>query len=343
MPRRWNNKVTLRNVAEAAGVSIATVSRVISGHNGITEETAGRVREAMEALQYEPNILARALRTHETHSIGLVVPDIANPFYAEVTKGAERRAAEFGYNLVLCDSDYDRERQQRIVLDLARRYMDGVLVMAIGDVDQTIHTLNERETPLVLVDVEVKPYARVNAVVTGQDVAVYEATRYLIELGHERIAFLVSPPEILPNPGMVEGYQRAMDEGSLVHDNLLMRCRVTMEDAYETASRLLERGEPPTAIFAIADIMALGIYQAAHEQGLTIPDDLSVLGFDDTPMARFLNPPLSSVAQNNEEIGKQAVDLLLRQISEGRPSRRIVPLRPNLVIRQSCAPPRGPR
>jgi LacI family transcriptional regulator len=331
--------VTLQNVAEAAGVSTATVSRVISGHKAITEDTANRVRAAMEALGYEPNMLARALRTRQSQAIGLIVPDIANPYFGEVTKGAERRAAELGYNLILCDSDYDQVREARLVMDLTRRFVDGVLLMPLRFQEQTVQALNQREIPVVLLDVEVGPYARVNAVETGQGRAVYEGTNYLIDLGHERVAFFVSPSDLLPNPGMVEGYRGAMQEHGLPHDDLLIRCKVSMEAAYAAALETLPRRDRPTAVFTIADVMALGIYKAALELNLVIPRDLSVLGFDDMPMASFLNPPLSSMAQDKEEIGRQAVDLLVRQIADGRPSRRIVTMEPRLVVRESCAPP----
>ena len=337
MRRRWDRRVTLQDVASVAGVSVATVSRVIAGHRAITEATATRVREAMAALGYEPNVLARALRTNETRSLGLIVQDIANPFYAEVTKGAERAAADAGYNLILCDSDYNREREQSLLLDLARRYVDGVLLMPVGDPLQSVETLQSRELPFVLMDVEVDRYARVNAILTAPEAGVYEATRYLIGLGHRRIAFLVGPSEALSNPHIVDAYQRAMDEEGLGQDELLAQCDFSMDGA-AAATHTLLAGPRPTAIFALSDLMALGIYRAAAERGLHIPEQLSVLGFDDTPMARFLHPALTSVAQEKYEIGAQAVTLVLDQIKQGRPSRRILTVRPRLVVRASCAP-----
>jgi LacI family transcriptional regulator len=338
MKRRWNSKVTLQDVADASSVSVATVSRVVAGHQAISEATAARVRDAMAALGYEPNVLARALRTSETRTFGLVVPDIANPFYAEVTKGAERLADEAGYNVILCDSDYSLEREERLLLDLARRHADGVLLMATGDPRPAIALLEGREVPFVLMDAEVQPYARVSAVLTDPEAGVYEATRYLLGLGHRAIAFLVPPPELLPNPRMVDAYRRALDESGSGHDDLLVSCEATIDGAYHATGALLE-SRRPSAVIAYSDLMALGVYRAAVEWGVRIPEQLSVLGFDDTPMARFLNPSLTSVAQDKVEIGRQAVTLLLEQIKQGRPSRRIVTLRPKLVVRQSCAPP----
>jgi DNA-binding LacI/PurR family transcriptional regulator len=336
MKRRWETRVTLRDVADAAGVSISTVSRVIVGHKAMTEATSARVREAMQALGYEPNVLARALRTRVTHSLGLIVQDIANPFYAEVTKGAERAAAEAGYNLILGDSDYDGEREHALLVDLARRHVDGVLLMAVGTPRRSIEVLQSREVPFVLMDVEVDRYERVNAVLTDPEAGVYDAMRYLIGLGHRRIAFLVGRPESLSYPHIVDAYRRAMDEESLSHDGLLQHCDFTLDGAAEVTRALLD-GPRPTAIVALSDLMALGIYQAANERGLQVPRDLSVIGFDDTPMARFLNPALTSVAQEKYEIGARAVQLVLEQIKQGRPSRRIVTLQPRLVVRESCA------
>ncbi len=338
MKRRWDRRVTLQDVADAAGVSVATVSRVIAGHKAITEATAQRVREAMAALGYEPNVLARALRTNETRSLGLIVQDIANPFYAEVTKGAERAAAAAGYNLILGDSDYRGEREHALLIDLARRHVDGVLLMPVGAPRRSIDALQDREVPFVLMDVEVDRYARVNAVLTEPEAGVYEATRYLLGLGHRCIAFLVGPPASLSNPHIVDAYQRALAEEGVGHDALLAPCDFTMNGAI-AATRALLDGARPSAILALSDLMALGVYQAAAERGLAIPRELSVIGFDDTPMARFLNPALTSVAQEKGEIGAQAVRLVLEQIKQGRPSRRIVTVQPRLVIRASCAPP----
>ena len=336
--RRWNSRVTLQDVADASDVSVATVSRVLSGNPAITEATAIRVREAMSALGYEPNVLARALRTNKTLTIGLVVPDIANPFYAEITKVAQRVSAEAGYNLILCDSDYSHEQEERLLLNLARRHVDGVLFMATGNPGTAIKLLTERQVPFVLMDTELEPYSRINAVLTDPDRGVYEATRYLLDLGHRAIAFIAAPLELLPNPRMLVAYQRAMEEADVHRDDLLVHAAVTVEGAHAVSGVLLD-GPRPTAIVAYADLMAMGAYQAAQERGLRIPTDLSVLGFDDTVIAPFLNPKLTTVATDKGGIGREAVALLLNQIKEGRPSRHIVTLPPRLVIRDSCAPP----
>lgn len=338
MKRRWDSRVTLQDVAIAAGVSVATVSRVIAGHKAITEATAQRVREAMEALGYEPNVLARALRTNQTRSLGLIVQDIANPFYAEVTKGAEGAAAAAGYNLILGDSDYNSEREHALLIDLARRHVDGVLLMAVGTPRHSIEILQHREVPFVLMDVEVDRFARVNAVLTEPEAGVYDATRYLLDLGHHQIAFLTGPAEILSNPHIIDAFRRAMNEQGLSENALLAHCDFTMHGAIAATHRLLKEDQP-TAILTLSDLMALGVYHAASECGLRIPDDLSVIGFDDTPMARFLNPALTSVAQEKRVIGVQATQLVLNQIQQGRPSRHIVTVQPRLVIRESCIRP----
>jgi len=338
MRRRWDSRVTLRDVANAADVSVATVSRVISGHKAITEATALRVRTAMTALNYEPNVLARALRTNETRTLGLVVQDIANPFYAEVTKGAERAAAEAGYNLILCDSDYSQVREQGLLVDLARRFVDGVLLMPIGRPQRSMEILDDRGVPFVLMDVEVDPYARVNAILTVPEAGAYAATRYLIGLGHQRIAFLAGPQEMLSSPQVIDAYQRAMQESSLAHERLLSRCDPTLKGAYAATCMLLEQ-EQPTAIFALSDFMALGVYHASSDRGRVIPRDLSVIGYDDTAMSRFLNPALTTVAQEKYALGAQRVELVLDLVKQGRPSRRIVTMQPSLIVRESCAPP----
>ena len=257
MKRRWNNKVTLQDVADASSVSVATVSSSRRPPRDY-RTTAVRVREAMAALGYEPNVLARALRTSQTRTFGLVVPDIANPFYAEVTKGAERLADEAGYNLILCDSDYSLEREERQLLDLARRHADGVLLMATGNPRPAIALLERREVPFVLMDAEVEPYARVSAVLTDPEPA-SSRPRAISSNSATAPSHFYPLPALLPNPRMVDAYQRAMAESGLRQDGLLSAGDATIEGAYRATGALLE-GARPTAVIAYSDLMALGVF-----------------------------------------------------------------------------------
>jgi len=328
----------MRDVAERAGVSVSTVSHVINGTRPVSDELRQRVLAAMDEMGYQPNRLARSLRRGETHTIGMVVPDSANPFFAEVARGIEDTSFEHGYSLILCNSDGDLEKELFYTNVLTEKQVDGILFVAAGVSTEHICALQERRIPVVVVDREI-PDVSVDEVLTDNARGGWLATRHLLELGHRRFGCITGPSNLTPSAERVTGYRQALEEGGVpVDEVLIVKGDFQYESGYRAARQLLAMDDPPTAIFACNDLMAVGAISAAVELGRKVPSDLSVVGFDDVPLASFTNPPLTTVVQLKYEMGVIATAMLLERMCDCDmpPCRRM--LDTTLVIRQSTAP-----
>lgn len=331
---------TIREVAENAGVSYATVSHVINNTRLVSPETRERVLEAMDALNYRPNALARSLRQGKTNTLGLVLPDSANPFFAEISRSIEDEAFKKGYSVFLCNTELDTQRELFYVDILSKKQVDGIIFVAAGDQADSLDFLVSLNMPIVMVDRNV-PNVEVDTVLTDNQLGGYLATRHLMELGHQRIACISGPSSITPSAERMIGYRRAHEEAGLSYDeNLILRGDYHAQSGMENTHSILKMDPRPTAIFASNDLMALGALRAAAEAGCSVPDDLAVVGYDDLEIARFATPPLTTIAQPKKEIGVQAIDLLVDRISrKGRsPSRVVLP--PELIVRRSTQPVR---
>jgi LacI family transcriptional regulator, galactose operon repressor len=326
---------TIREVAESAGVSYATVSHVINNTRLVSQETRERVLAAMDALNYHPNELARSLRQGKTHTIGLVLPDSANPFFAEISRGIEDEAFKKGYSVFLCNTELDTQRELFYVDVLSKKQVDGIIFVAAGDQADSLDFLLRRSMPVVMIDRNV-PNVEVDAVLTDNQLGGFLATRHLIELGHKRIACIAGPSSITPSAERMIGYRRALEEAGLSYDeNLILRGDYHAQSGLDITHSILTMNPRPTAIFALNDLMALGALRAAAEANYSVPRDLAVVGYDDLELAQFTNPPLTTIAQPKKEIGAQAVYLLVDRIAQkGRPTSRLV-LAPELIIRRS--------
>jgi LacI family transcriptional regulator len=339
-----NRRPTQEDVARMAGVSRATVSYVINnrtdGNVRISEETRCRVLEAIEELGYRPNVLARSLRRGQTHTIGMIVPDNTNPFFAEVARGVEDTSFEQGYSVILCNSDSDLDKELLYTNVLAEKRVDGILFVAVGMSAERICVLQERRMPVVVVDRDI-PGVTVDSVMTANERGGWLATRHLIELGHRRIAFIAGPSDVTPSAERVTGYRQALREADIpVDEALILKGDFQYESGYQATHQLLSIDDSPTAIFACNDLMAIGTISAAVGLGRQIPADLSVVGFDDVPLACFANPSLTTVVQPKYEIGVVAATMLLERMQDpDRPPHRKM-LDTELVVRQSTAPVR---
>ncbi len=331
----------MRDVAARAGVSVTTVSHVINETRPVSDELRRRVLAAMDELGYQPNRLARSLRRGQTHTIGMIIPDSANPFFAEVARGVEDTSFENGYSLILCNSDGDLDKELLYTNVLTEKRVDGILFVAAGLSTDRILDLQHQKTPLVVVDRDL-PDAAVDSVLTDNAQGGWLATRHLIELGHRRIACITGPSDLTPSADRVTGYRRAMrEEGIPIDEALIVKGDFQYDSAYRASIQLLQMQDPPTAIFACNDLMAVAVMRAALEQGQRVPDDLSVVGFDDVRLAAFANPPLTTIAQPKHEIGAVAATMLLKRMqNHERPAHRQV-FETSLVIRKSTAPARG--
>ena len=326
---------TIREVAESAGVSYATVSHVINNTRLVSPETRERVLAAMDTLNYRPNALARSLRQGKTNTIGLVLPDSANPFFAEISRSIEDEAFKKGYSVFLCNTESDTKRELFYVDVLSKKQVDGIIFVAAGDQADSLDYLLQRNMPVVMIDRNV-PNVEGDAVLTDHQLGGYLATRHLLKLGHTQIACIAGPSSITPSAERIIGYRRALEEAGLPFDEkLVIRGDYHAQSGMDITNSLLKMNPRPTAIFALNDLMAIGALRAAAEVGYSIPKDLAVVGYDDLEIARFTNPPLTTIAQAKKEIGAQAVNLLVdRMARKSRPPSRLV-LAPELIVRRS--------
>ena len=329
----------MRDVAEQAGVSVTTVSHVINTSRPVSDELQTRVHSAMQALGYKPNRLARSLRQGRTYTIGMIVPDSANPFFAEVARGIEDTTFGHGYSLILCNSDGDLEKELFYADHLAEKQVDGILFIAAGVSSEHIELLHDRQIPVVVVDRNL-PDVAVDAVLTDNRGGGCLATNHLIELGHRRIACITGPSDITPSAERVAGYRQAMQKAGLpIDESLILRGSFNYENGYQAAQTLLSRSPRPTAIFASNDLMAVGVLSAANQRGLRVPEDLSVIGYDDVRLASFTVPLLTTVQQPKHEIGVLAATWLLERIDQPDTPPRKQLLKVSLQARQTTAPP----
>ncbi len=327
---------TIRKVAQAAGVSPTTVSHVINQTRFVSETVRARVLSAIEDLGYQPNILARSLRRGETRTIGLVLPDSANPFFAKIGRGIEASAFDLGYSVVLCNSEGTLRREQHYTDVLTKKQVDGIVFVAAGDHANSLSVLLDRGVPFVLIDRDL-PQVNADAVLSDNHQGGHLATRHLLALGHRRIACIAGPSNVTPSADRVTGYRQALTEAALpIEEGLTFQGDFHPESGRAAALKLLGQPNPPTAIFACNDLMAIGVIRAAAELARRIPEDLALVGFDDIELATFTEPPLTTVRQPTTEMGRRAVQLLIDRIGRRElPSRReIFPT--TLIIRSSC-------
>lgn len=330
----------MRDVAERAGVSVTSVSHVINQTRLVSDDLRERVLTAMDELGYQPNALARSLRRKETYTIGVIMTNSADPFFAEVTRGVEDACFEQGYNIILCNSDSDLDKELFYTNELIKKRVDGILFLAAGGKStQHIRTMQERKTPLVVVDRYI-PDLAVDTVLIDNARGGWLATHHLIELGHRRIGCITGPSDLTLSAERVTGYRRALQEaGILVDESLIVKGNFQYETGYQAAQQFLARPTPPTAIFACNDLMAIGVINATIKQGWQVPDRLSVIGFDDIRMAAYTNPLLTTVAQPKYEMGSIATTMLLERIHNQEMAPRQKLLDTHLVVRESTAPP----
>lgn len=326
---------TITDVAERAGVSTTTVSHVINRSRHVSDETRRRVEEAMAALHYRPNSLARSLRQGQSQTLGLIIPDSANPFFAEIGRTIEMSAFALGYSVIFCNTEGNLEREKFYTEVLEKKQVDGMIFVAAAENTEALRGLLVRGMPVVVIDRDL-PDVETDTVLTNNRQGGYLATRHLLAHGHRRIACIGGPVNVHVTIQRVIGYRNALQEAGLPVDEQLIRYGdFHPESGRSLAAALLSSGEPPNGIFACNDLMALGVLRAAAERSLRLPQDLAVVGFDDIELSAFMSPALSTIAQPKAELGRRAVEMLIERIRDRtRPPRReILPMR--LIARES--------
>jgi LacI family transcriptional regulator len=337
--------VTIKDVAREAGVSLGTASQAVRGRPGVREATRRRVLDAAARLRYQPSALARGLVTRRTHTIGLLISDIANPFFIRAVRAVEDLAQENGYNLILCNTDEAPAKEAQYLQVLMEKRVDGIVLATTAGRRTAIREIRYRRVPLVLFDRELPGVAadtvKVDGVLGGR-----LAAEHLLGLGHRRIGIIHGPLQRSTGAERLQGYLDALrGAGVPPAAELIREGNFKQDSGRELARQLLALPDPPTALFCTNNLMTVGALQTVRERGLCIPADLSLIGYDDMEWWTLTDPPLTTVGQPVYELGREAMRLLLRQIA--RPSRRRaerVVLKPELIVRESCAaPPRRRR
>ncbi len=330
---------TMKQVAERAGVSTSTVSHVINNTRVVSDDVRERVLAVIAEMRYIPSAVARSLKNDRTHTIGMMVPNNSNPYFAELIQGIEDAAFKVGYNVILCNAYDDPKKQAAYLRLLIEKRIDGLILVASGADEELARLLAHQQTPIVLVDREVAG-VEADFIEADHETGGYLATRYLIELGHREIACISGPRDLPPSLDRVNGYRRALEEAGLDSPmEYLVYSNFTSEGGYRAFEQLLKLAKRPTAVFAGNDLMAIGGLCAASEAGLRIPADLSVIGYDDIALASYSTPRLSTMAQPKYEMGQRIVSVLLERIMGGQLPLRRELLQTRLMARQSTAAP----
>lgn len=329
--------VNMRDVAEKAEVSVSTVSHVINETRFVRENTRNRVLSAIEKLHYQHNQLASSLRRKDkrTRTLGLLIPDSMNPFFAEVLRGVEDVCFESNYNVFICNSDNRPEKELEYIEVLISKQIDGIILVSAGALD-SLELLKRNKILAVVVDREIAESAY-DSVMVDHEVGGKMAANYLIDLGHRRIACITGPFSLSPSEKRLNGFRQAMMEAGIpIEERMVIRGDFRPPSGYAKTKELLDLATPPTAVFACNDMMAIGAMHAIHERNLRVPDDISIIGFDDILLASFAMPPLTTIAQPTHEMGTIAAEIFIQRVHDpDYPTRQEI-LAPTLVERNSC-------
>ncbi|MFN2601308.1 MAG: LacI family DNA-binding transcriptional regulator [Gemmatimonadaceae bacterium] len=331
--------VTIRDVAREAHVSVATVSRVFNGAGPVREETSRRIRDIAARLRYVPHGGARSLITSRTNTIGVLLPDLYGEFFSEVIRGIDIAARRAGYHLIISNSHHDKTEIESAMRAMRGR-VDGVIIMS-PDIDAQALMANLPDAhPVVLLNCAIRG-ATFDSVNIDNTRGARTIVQHLISHGHERVAIITGAPRNIDGHERLLGYRAALRAASIKRDQRYeVRGSFTEDSGYEAAGALLEIRPRPTAIFAANDSMAIGALSALREAGIRVPDDMAVAGFDDITIARYLNPPLTSVHVPIAELGERAMAKLITALRDkDRHVRRQDLLGTTLVIRSSCGSP----
>jgi DNA-binding LacI/PurR family transcriptional regulator len=334
-------RVSIKDIARAAGVSHSTVSRALRDSPLVKAETRSRIQDLAREMGYSPDAWARSLVMRQTRAVGVVVTTIADPFIAEVVQGIESTAYQHDYTVILASSGSEPERELAAVEMLRSKRVDGVIVTSsrVGALYQK--HLERIGVPVVLLNNHSEQSGRYTFSVTVDNQhGGHLATQHLIELGHRRIAYVNGPAYISSSEGRLTGYRQALIEAGIPPELDWVMPGTGRTEAGEQAFRALTAlAEPPTAVFCYNDVTAIGLLRAAREAGLSVPQDLSVVGFDDIPFASYLHPALTTVAQPKFEMGKQAMQMALELMSASSSSQvSDIIVKGQLIVRASSGP-----
>jgi len=320
--RPTSNLPTMQDVAKLAGVSHSTVSRVLSQNATsirISEETRQKILDAVEQLNYQPNMIARSLRTQHMQMIAVMIGDISNAFYHPIVRGIQDFTDQHDYEVLISNSDHIYEHERRFLNASLRRPVDGIIMAPHCLTSEDLDTfIKHSRVPIVALGAQVD-HPSIDVVGGTSEPATYEAVKWLIEVkGHRRIGFISTLNQMPPGPSRVRGYMRAMEEAGLtIEPNFIQQGEFTIEGGHHGMRAFIQHGKLPTAIFAANSLMAIGAILEAKAAGIQVPEDVGVMGFDDIPEATIISPPLTIVRRDLRQIGRQLAEILFDRI-EGK-------------------------
>lgn len=329
--------VTIKEVASAAGVSPGTVSNVLNKTRSVSEETAKRVMETVEKLGYMPNYAAKTLKTNRSLNIGLILPDIMNPYYPSVARGIENTVSKYGYNLFLCNKDRQETREREYIQALIEKKVDGIILFKPTILEDELANL-AKMVPIVLIDAERRPQKNCAVINIDDFSAVQEIMKMYYSLGHRNIAIICGTMDTKSDFDRFSSYKAFMVEKGLSREDLIIHGTYTIESGYNCMKRLLNQPNKPTAILAASDMIAIGAMNAIQESGLKVPDDISIVGSDDINFAQFLSPPLTTVSRPKYELGETSATLLMNHLlNEESSVEKLIMMKPEIIIRNTVA------
>lgn len=330
---------TIQDVAKRAGVAPITVSRVINDSGYASKETRERVKTAVAELGYVPNTLARGLRSKKTNTLALVMTDITNPFFTLIARGVEDTASDAGFTVIYCNTDESEAEEEKYANILVQKQVDGVLLVPACSNAQSVNFFQANDIQVVLIDRKV-PGIQTDVVRCDSQRGAYELIKLLIGLGHKRIVTITGPRGVSTSEDRVLGYQRAMSEVGLEIYQEAYYGAFTQSSGYDLTKQLLSLEPQPTAIFGTNNFISIGVMKALRDAGISVPEDIAVVGFDDLPTTMVVEPILTVVAQPAYEMGQRATELLLQRLSGQLPEENQEIILPTTIIeRQSSGVP----
>lgn len=336
MEKKVNN---LKELAEKLKLSPTTVSRVLNGKSEkfrISKKTSQKVWETAREYQYSANRIARGLKLEKTETIGLIIPDIANPYFGSIAKTIEVEARNSGYSIILCDSLDDEATEAELLQLMAGRKVDGIIIAPTGKSSRHVAEIQQQGIPVMVID-RYLPDTDLPFVTTDNYRGGFLATQYFIEKGHRNIACVQGINDISANSDRVKGYRDTLQKhGISVNETMILGTDFGEENGYVQTQKLLKMADRPTAIFALSNLISLGVLRALKGAQLSVPEDISIVSFDEQPYSAFLSCPMTTVEQPREEIGKLAFKNLLRKIKKPHGEKiENTMIKPRLIIRDS--------
>ncbi|MDN3612491.1 substrate-binding domain-containing protein [Vibrio ostreicida] len=327
---------TMKDIARLAGVSTSTVSHVINQSRFVSDAISARVNQAAQELNYTPSALARSLKLNRTRTLGMLVTTSTNPFFGEVVKGVERSCYQQGYHLILCNTEGDNTRMRESIDTLLQKRVDGLILMCSSLEGERIDVFEKYpDVPVVVMDWGPMLFAsdkiQDNSLTGG-----YLAAQNLIDSGHKDIGCITGPLVKHQAQMRYEGYKRALlDAGLEFNPHWIIESDFECEGGYQAFNKMHANGPLPSAVFVCNDMMAMGVINAANEKGIRIPDDLSIIGYDDILISKFMTPALTTIHQPKYRLGKAAVEALLKKLEQGETEAQVVQIEPTLVKRKT--------